>query len=117
MDGSLRAGWLGCAPPGERVSLINPVYLSGLGNDCVPTPRETAQSRLPQCPCSPTNPVGGISEFGQGGPGKGPQVAGFQTGFAPWHSKSSQPWSAPCLQLGLLFPESALRGIVTALLC
>lgn len=45
--------------PGECASLINPVYLPGLGNGCVCVSRKTAQSWTSHHPCTPHSQMQG----------------------------------------------------------
>lgn len=97
IDGSLSAASTQYAP-GEHVGLINPVYLSGLGNDCEPVPRKTAQG-CPSChPCSSQSQWGSSQS-----PARGPRLLAFRS-LSPWHSKSSQLISSVSRAGSLGFP-------------
>lgn len=98
-------GWR-CTPPGERVGLINPVYLSGLGNGCVHVPRETARSGGP--PAAPAGPP--TQRRASGGRPGGPGLLVLRAPLPSWHSRSSQPPSVPDLKPGVRFSLASDMG-------
>lgn len=105
MDGSLRARRAHRTPPGERVGLINPVYLSGRGDGYIPVPRRTAGAgplsplRVPQPSRGHVGPMGGVQVAHVRGPFSILALESFSASICPQAQARSpvfQSWKAGC---------------------